>query len=164
MNQTSKQEGCRGVIGLLHLFANYLILTIFSGAAAAQSTTQPPPRDLSPEITKLSVPDEDSFSYIRVSEARKSFQVDGSDLAVAIVSSGINDLHRTFPRGKVLARRNFTGGDEGDVRDLVGNGSHLAATVAGKPLPHFRGGIAPGRHHHCEDPQSWWPIAGCEGE
>ena len=127
------------------LLACSILLTIIAVPALAQAPAPRPSVNLPPELSALRLPDEGSFAFIELQAARAKFRVDGSGLGVAIVSSGINIRHKSFAEGKILAARNFSGSQENeDVRDESGEGSGLAATVAGLPLSNFRGGIAPG--------------------
>jgi subtilisin family serine protease len=53
----------------------------------------------------------------------------GVGTTVAVLDSGIDDTHADLT-GQVTARMNFTEGSEPD-QDLVGHGTHVAATIAG---------------------------------
>jgi subtilisin family serine protease len=147
MTRTRKPV-CRGAREiLLWPQAWSILLVVFAGPVMAQPQAQAPSPsvDLPKALSDLRLPDEGSHALIRVSEARDKFKVDGSGLAIAVVSTGVNVRHRTFSNQKILAVRNFSGPQENDdVTDTLGQGSHLAATVAGNPLPNFSGGIAPG--------------------
>jgi subtilisin family serine protease len=138
-------KGAGGV--LLWPQAWSIVLVVFAGPVLAQPQAQAPGRsvELPKMLSDLRLADDGSHDLIRVREARDKFKVDGSGLAIAVVSTGVNVRHRTFSNHKILAARNFSGPHENDdVTDELGLGSHQAATVAGNPLPNFGGGVAPG--------------------
>jgi subtilisin family serine protease len=54
---------------------------------------------------------------------------DGTGVTVAVLDTGIDADHPDLA-GQVVGRANFTEGNEDD-RDLVGHGTHVAATIAG---------------------------------
>ncbi len=62
----------------------------------------------------------------------------GAGVTVAVLDTGVDGGHGDLA-GRVAAARNFTEGHEDD-RDLVGHGTHVAATVAGS------GSASGGRH------------------
>jgi serine protease AprX len=70
----------------------------------------------------------------------------GKGIVVAVIDSGINDTHNAL-KGRVLATRDFTGGDGSD---LFGHGTHVAAIIAGQAGKTVDtagyGGIAPGAY------------------
>lgn len=66
---------------------------------------------------------------------------DGTGVTVAVLDTGVDDTHPALA-GQVTARENFTAGAEDD-RDLVGHGTHVASTVAGRRTGGFTG-VAPG--------------------
>ncbi|MFG3555301.1 S8 family serine peptidase [Micromonospora sp. NPDC047557] len=69
---------------------------------------------------------------------------DGTGVRVAVLDTGIDATHPDLA-GKVITTRNFTDGTEDD-RDLVGHGTHVAATIAGSGAAsqgRYRG-VAPG--------------------
>jgi len=63
----------------------------------------------------------------------------GSGVKVAVVDTGIDATHPDLA-GKVVAAKDFT--DSGDTRDLVGHGTHVAATI-GSIDSRYKG-VAPG--------------------
>lgn len=82
-------------------------------------------------------------SLIRASQARQTYDVDGTGLAVAVLDTGLRTTHVDFA-GKIVARRNFTtenGGQLDDVTDGHGHGTNVAgiAIARGNHI-----GIAPG--------------------
>jgi serine protease AprX len=70
----------------------------------------------------------------------------GKGITVAVIDSGINDTHNAL-KGRVLATRDFTGGDGAD---RFGHGTHVAAIIAGQAGKTFDtagyGGMAPGAY------------------
>jgi serine protease AprX len=131
------------------VLAQGILLAAAAATARAQPASAPAPGrtvDLPAQISEISLPDAGPLGYIRAPEAREAYRVDGSGLAIAVVSTGINLRHQAFPQGKVLATidpRRGNGVAEA-TPDEIGQGSHLAAIAAGVPLPNFRGGVAPG--------------------
>jgi subtilisin family serine protease len=82
-------------------------------------------------------------ALIRAAEARQTFQVDGSGFSAAILDTGLRTTHVDFA-GRVVAQRNFTadnGGDVNNATDGQGHGTNVAGIVAANQL-HI--GIAPG--------------------
>ena len=68
----------------------------------------------------------------------------GQGVTVAVLDTGADTAHPTFV-GKTIAAKNFTAdGDEKDVTDHEGHGTHCAATVCGVPAGDLRVGVAPG--------------------
>jgi subtilisin family serine protease len=69
----------------------------------------------------------------------------GQGVTVAVLDTGIDDTHPAF-EGKTFAKHNFTkeGVDDQDVSDLVGHGTHCAATICGVPVDNVQVGVAPG--------------------
>jgi subtilisin family serine protease len=54
--------------------------------------------------------------------------LDGKDVTVAVLDTGIDDTHPDF-RGRIAGLRNFTA--DPDIHDAVGHGTHVASTIAG---------------------------------
>lgn len=54
--------------------------------------------------------------------------LDGRDVPVAVLDTGIDDTHPDF-RGRLAALKNFTA--DPDTHDTVGHGTHVASTIAG---------------------------------
>jgi serine protease AprX len=74
-----------------------------------------------------------------------STTLDGSNVSIAIVDSGIDSAHKSFAQfGKILFKRDFTGEDRTD--DPFGHGTHVAAIAAGEgdATNGVYEGIAPG--------------------
>lgn len=71
----------------------------------------------------------------------------GSGAKVAVLDTGIDVAHPAFSgiRFDGSTVRNFTGeGDEDDVRDTDGHGTHCAGTIFGRDVEGVRIGVAPG--------------------
>ena len=71
--------------------------------------------------------------------------LNGAGVTVAVIDSGIDTRHNAFLRRRVLATKDFTGGDG---IDLYGHGTHVAGIIAGQAgrlaeTQEYRG-IAPG--------------------
>ena len=84
----------------------------------------------SPQVSFL--PEVDQF--IRASQARQLFQVSGKGLCAAVLDTGLNTQHVDFA-GRIVATRNFTpdnGGDLEDVTDGNGHGTNVAGIVLAK--------------------------------
>jgi subtilisin family serine protease len=89
-----------------------------------------------PELVKVD-------KVVRAGEARSTFDVDGTRLAVAVLDTGLRTTHIDFA-GRVAAQRNFTadnGGDENDAADGQGHGTNVAGIIAAGGL---HTGMAPG--------------------
>ncbi len=92
---------------------------------------------------QLGTADLEVDSLIRASEARRTFEVDGSGLTVAVLDTGLRVTHVDFA-GRVAAQRNFTddnGGDPNDVTDRNGHATNVAGIIVADGIHH---GIAPG--------------------
>ncbi|HEX2271641.1 MAG TPA: S8 family peptidase, partial [Pyrinomonadaceae bacterium] len=55
--------------------------------------------------------------------------LDGSGITIAVLDSGIDTKHKSFPAGKIRLSKDFTG--ENRVDDPWGHGTHVAAIAAG---------------------------------
>ena len=81
---------------------------------------------------------------VQAAAARQQFQVDGKDLTVAVLDTGLNTQHVDFT-GRIQAQRNFTSDNNGpndDVRDGYGHGTNVTGIVAARKGQHT--GTAPG--------------------
>ena len=70
----------------------------------------------------------------------------GKGVRVAVLDTGIDLQHAAFAALRAQHRivvKNFTNGDEDDVTDMVGHGTHCAGTIAGGPVGGQRIGVAP---------------------
>jgi hypothetical protein len=73
----------------------------------------------------------------------------GEGVTVAVLDTGLDAKHAAF-QGKSLALRNFTeDGNEQDVSDFDGHGTHCAGVVCGALVDGVRVGVAPGVAHLC---------------
>jgi subtilisin family serine protease len=100
------------------------------------------PEDEFPEIVPVEPPpvqfEEKQISYdieidqfLWVNEARAAFRVSGKGLAVAVLDTGLNTGHVDFT-GRIIAQRNFTpdnGGDVNDVSDGNGHGTNVGGII-----------------------------------
>lgn len=102
-----------------------------------------PPKILPPRL--LTTFDLEIDRLLGVPQTRKSFQVDGSGLAVAVLDTGLRVTHECFS-GRVVAQRNFTTDDDShpdNVTDYNGHGTNVAGLIAAGTNDERRG-IAPG--------------------
>jgi subtilisin family serine protease len=68
----------------------------------------------------------------------------GQGVTVAILDTGIDETHPAF-QGKAVVKKNFTGeGNDQDVRDNVGHGTHCTATICATPVGDIHVGVASG--------------------
>lgn len=82
-------------------------------------------------------------SLLHVAEARTRYGVDGTGLTAAVIDTGLRTTHQDFT-GKVVAQRNFTsdnGGNVNNAADGEGHGTNVAGILCAKGL---HTGIAPG--------------------
>ncbi|NDL58670.1 S8 family peptidase [Phytoactinopolyspora mesophila] len=70
-------------------------------------------------------------------------ELDGTGITVAVLDTGIDTEHPDLA-GKISDERDFTG--SGSTNDLIGHGTHVAATIAGSGAASdgLRTGVAPG--------------------
>lgn len=74
---------------------------------------------------------------------RHWWRTEGAGVKIAILDSGINLKHPAF-KGAIKGYKNFTGGDEDDVEDETGHGTHCAGIIAAREIaPDGMCGIAP---------------------
>lgn len=104
-----------------------------------------PPTDLMQQFAtpQLNALDAETDTVIRAVTARNQFAVNGANLTVAVMDTGLRTTHVDFA-GKVLTVRNFTtddGGNPNIVTDLNGHGTNVAGITVGNGI-HV--GIAPG--------------------
>ena len=81
--------------------------------------------------------------FVRVNEARNDFEVSGAGLAVAVLDTGLRTTHVDF-KGRVVAQRNFTDDNAGNLDDATdgnGHGTNVAGII-GADGDHT--GMAPG--------------------
>lgn len=73
----------------------------------------------------------------------------GQGVTVALLDTGIDRSHPAFA-AKTLSVKNFTAeGEDADVADHDGHGTHCAGTVCGEPVGGIRVGVAPGLTKLC---------------
>jgi subtilisin family serine protease len=81
--------------------------------------------------------------FLRVSQARESFAVNGTGLTAAVLDTGLRTTHVDFA-GRVPAQRNFTadnGGNQEDASDGNGHGTNVGGIIVANGTHR---GIAPG--------------------
>jgi subtilisin family serine protease len=86
---------------------------------------------------------EEVDNFIRASEARHTFSVNGSGLTVAVLDTGLRTTHVDFA-GRVVAQRNFTADNNADpanANDGDGHGTNVGGIIVANG-DHI--GIAPG--------------------
>lgn len=82
-------------------------------------------------------------NFLWVTRARQSFFVNGEDLTVAVLDTGLNTQHVDFA-GRIPAQRNFTNDNNGDPNDATdgnGHGTNCAGIIVANA---DHKGIAPG--------------------
>lgn len=82
-------------------------------------------------------------SFIQATTARTTFNVSGKGLTAAVLDTGLRTTHVDFA-GKVLAQRNFTtdnGGDVNNANDGNGHGTNVGGIIVANKI---NIGIAPG--------------------
>lgn len=82
-------------------------------------------------------------SLLHVAEARTKYGVDGTGLTAAVIDTGLRTTHQDFT-GRVVAQRNFTsdnGGNVNNATDGEGHGTNVAGIICAKGL---HTGMAPG--------------------
>ena len=88
---------------------------------------------------------EEVRAFIRLQDARQTFNVTGAGLAAAVIDTGVRKTHVDFDRGaRVPVERNFTdehGGDQTNAADTQGHGTHVAGIIAANGN---HKGVAPG--------------------
>lgn len=103
----------------------------------------PPPRSF--EMPQFGIQLEEVRAFIRLQEARQTFNVTGAGLAAAVIDTGVRKTHIDFDRGaRVPVERNFTsehGGDPTNAGDTQGHGTNVAGIIAANGNHR---GIAPG--------------------
>lgn len=80
---------------------------------------------------QLTIMDAEVDSLIRVNLARDTFQVNGNELTVAVLDTGLRTTHVDFT-GKVVAQQNFTadnGGNPNDASDGQGHGTNVGGII-----------------------------------
>lgn len=82
-------------------------------------------------------------SFIQATAARDTFKVSGKNLTAAVLDTGLRTTHVDFA-GKVVAQRNFTadnGGDVNNANDGNGHGTNVGGIIVANKI---NVGIAPG--------------------
>ncbi len=82
------------------------------------------------------------YDLVRVDEARNYFKVSGKGLTVAVLDTGLSEIH-VDANFKVLAQHNFTTDNDGNrsrAHDTHGHGTHVSGIICAK---HDHIGIAP---------------------
>lgn len=100
---------------------------------APEQIQQQPPVQFLPEVRE----------FLWVDQAREAFNVTGKGLTVAVVDTGLNTQHVDFA-GRVVAQRNFTadnGGNVDDATDGNGHGTNVGGIIVANG---DHKGIAPG--------------------
>lgn len=128
---------------------NYADDAVAAPAAAARllngDELQPVPAPRSFEMPQFGIQLEEVRAFIRLQEARQTFNVTGAGLAAAVIDTGVRKTHVDFDRGaRVPVGRNFTdehGGDQTNAADTQGHGTHVAGIIAANGN---HKGIAPG--------------------
>lgn len=128
----------------LSAFLAVLPVTLFAQEAPEEFRLDP----ISMEIRNYETPQIrpqliETSGLIRVHEARDEFDVDGSNLTVAVFDTGLNRAHLDF-NGKIVDGVNYTpdnGGQSNDFTDGQGHGTNVAGVIVADGL---HTGIAPG--------------------
>ncbi len=97
-------------------------------APAAIKPIEPPRQFDAPQLG-LELVEVDNL--VRATEARDAFSVDGSDLTVAVLDTGLRTTHVDFA-GRVVAQRNYTAdnsGDPDDATDGDGHGTNVGGII-----------------------------------
>lgn len=71
----------------------------------------------------------DSTAAVHAGQARRTLNVSGRGVRVAVLDSGVDDEHPDLDEGTVVAEKDFSG--EGTADDQLGHGTHVAAIIAG---------------------------------
>jgi subtilisin-like proprotein convertase family protein len=146
----------RGASGRRFSVVTLLLIFLIGAAGASAAHPRTPSRSArkhSPWILPAERPiqHERSFepgliqsgSLIRAAEARSTYAVNGNGLTVAVLDTGLRTTHVDFS-GRVVAQRNFTadnGGDVNNAADGNGHGTNVSGIIAANSI-HV--GIAPG--------------------
>src|SRR5262245_15558848 len=131
------------------LAATFLLWQAWSPAVRAQDDAYKPPRTpklLDPAAPSFAPLDVEVDAFVRIPQARATFNVTGKGLAVVVVDTGVNPQHISF-QGQLLPGKNFsTQGGADDTTDFDGHGSNVAGIIAAKRVAPNEGmptGIAP---------------------
>ncbi|MEM9924484.1 MAG: S8 family serine peptidase [Cyanobacteria bacterium P01_D01_bin.50] len=95
------------------------------------------------QSTLLVRPLTEGKNLIRLNKAREKFSVSGKGLTVAVIDTGLRVTHNDFT-GRVIAQRNFTsdnGGNMDDASDGNGHGTNVTGIIAADGIRNQ--GIAP---------------------
>jgi subtilisin family serine protease len=114
-------------------------------AAAEPPLRIAPPDDIAVQYPtpRVRAMDAQSDAVARINEARAQFSVDGTGTCIAVLDTGIRPTHVDFA-GKIVASRNFTpndGGDVNNVTDRDGHGTNVAGIAVARGI---HTGVAPG--------------------
>lgn len=88
--------------------------------------------------------DEDGVTWGVRSVGATTSPYSGRGVKVAVLDTGVDPAHPAF-RGLPCTTKNFT--DDGNDDDVVGHGTHCAATIAGQDTDGVRIGVAPAVSH-----------------
>jgi subtilisin family serine protease len=97
-----------------------------------------PIRLIQPLSAKKAATKADAWGVVAVGATKSKF--DGSDVAVAVLDTGVDTAHPAFA-GVAFEQRDFTGTGDGDQN---GHGTHCAGTIFGRDVQGTRIGIARG--------------------
>jgi Subtilase family len=124
-------------------YASLPEITQIKATAPVQPTSDPKPEEL--VYPSLGDPTPADNDPVRAEEARKSWNVNGGGLAVAVLDTGLNVKHLDFaPESRILVKVNYTTDDEGvvnKVKDYHGHGSNVSGIILANGI---HTGIAPG--------------------
>jgi subtilisin len=88
--------------------------------------------------------DTDQFTWGLTAVGADTAKLTGRSIRVAVLDTGFDTGHPDF-EGRSIVRRSFIAGDETDVHDVQGHGTHTAGTIAGPKISNIgrRYGVAP---------------------